>query len=216
METLQEAKRVAHEFVKDLDLFSSNINMPSRKDSNWLLHEWTKNGRYLTHAYTVGAACKGYADYFGEDPELFYQTGLLHDFDNERYPYQEFKTLEEHPLPGIRVLKDFGLPDVSIHAIIAHASKLEIPFTTRLSKVLFAMDELCGFLVALRSVRPGNTLREIEWSSVKKKLNDKKFAAGCDRNNLYRGAELLGFSEVNAFEAHIYRVAEFVERKMVE
>lgn len=215
MTTLDDAKVMARNILNQLDI-SQLIkgSLPSIERGETLLREYTNDIRYLTHSYAVAFACKAYAVLLGEDADLYYLTGLLHDFDNERYPYQEFKSLQEHPLTGISTLRQEGLPDIAIHAILAHASILDIQFSTTLSKVLFAVDELSGFLVALRMVRPGKTLDGIEWKSIDKKLRDERFAAGCDRKNIYKGAELLSFDDEESFKMHVLRVGQVIEQQM--
>ena len=211
--SLHDAKKIAAEICSRLDTSASIASLPSRESAELLLSQWITEERNLKHAKAVAAACEGYAVHYGEDKNLYYIAGLLHDYDNEAYPYKEFQGATEHPLAGINVLIDAGLPHIIVHAILSHAPLLEVPYTTLLSKVLFACDELSGFLMAIRAVRPGETLNGLEWKSVAKKLSNEKFAAGCDRNNIRAGAALLGFADQEELSAHILRVADFIEKK---
>jgi predicted hydrolase (HD superfamily) len=119
-------------------------------------------------------------------------VGLLHDFDYERYPNDAHSPTEEHPSWGVRLLRDRGLDDASCQAILGHAPYTGVPRDTRMARTLFAVDELCGFLVACALVRPSRSLGDLEVKSVRKKLKDKAFARGVSREDIAAGAEELG------------------------
>jgi putative nucleotidyltransferase with HDIG domain len=140
----------------------------------------------LRHALAVEASVAFYARVYGEDEELWRATALLHDFDYEIHP-----TLEEHPQDGAPILREEGYPEELIEAVLSHAEHLEMPRNTQLKKVLFACDELSGFVHACGLVRPTG-LDGLEPKSVKKKLKQPSFAAGVHRDEVYEGAELLG------------------------
>jgi predicted hydrolase (HD superfamily) len=140
----------------------------------------------------VEAAMRAYAQHYGEDADAWGLVGLLHDFDYERYPNAAHSPTEEHPGWGVRLLKERGLPEASCRAILGHASYSGVPRDSRMAKALFAVDELCGFLVACALVRPSRSLADLEVASVKKKLKDKAFARGVNRDEVYQGAAELG------------------------
>jgi putative nucleotidyltransferase with HDIG domain len=156
-------------------------------DALKLLHEYTESDSLRKHAYAVEAAMRAYAKKYGEDEEKWAITGLLHDFDYEKYP-----SPEEHTIVGSRILQELGYPEDVIYAIRAHANYNELKRDTLLSKALFACDELAGFVMAVAMVRPNRSLYEVEVKSVKKKLKDKAFARGVNRDDVYQGAEELG------------------------
>lgn len=130
---------------------------------------------------------RGAARRAGEDEALWGLTGLLHDFDYERFPDPP-----DHPLRGAEVLRQEGYPEVMISAILGHASYTGVSRETLLAKTLFAVDELSGFLVAVAYVRPDRSLAGVEVSSVKKKLKDKGFARAVSRDDIAEGAADLG------------------------
>jgi putative nucleotidyltransferase with HDIG domain len=134
----------------------------------------------------VEAAMRAYARRFGEDEEKWGITGLLHDMDYERHP-----TPDEHPMVGIRELESRGYPEDVLHAIKGHADYLDVPRDTLMSKTLYAVDELSGFIVACALVRPEG-LEGLRAKSVRKKMKQKSFAAAVNREDIVRGAEELG------------------------
>ncbi|MCL6451998.1 MAG: HDIG domain-containing protein [Alicyclobacillus sp.] len=161
--------------------------MKTRSEALALLHEYTQSESLLRHAYAVEAACRAYARKFGEDEEKWGITGLLHDFDYERYP-----TPLEHTIVGAQILAEQGYPEDVIHAIQAHADYNHLERSSLLDKTLYACDEISGFVMAVAMVRPTRNLADVEVKSVKKKLKDKAFARGVNRDDVYRGAEELG------------------------
>ncbi len=159
----------------------------TRADAWNLLTEYTQSESLLKHALAVEAAMRFYAEKFGEDAELWGNTGLLHDFDYERW-----SQAPDHPTNGMRILQERGWPEAMIRAIGGHATYLNIPRDTLLAKTLFAVDELCGFLTAVAYVRPSRRIAEVEVSSVKKKFKDKAFARSVSREDIFQGTEELG------------------------
>ena len=159
----------------------------SREDAWKLLCEYTKSDSLRKHALAVEAAMRFYAEKLGGDPELWGNTGLLHDFDYERWP-----EAPDHPTKGMKILKEQGWQEEMIQAIAGHAPYLGVPRETIMAKVLFAVDELCGFITAVTYVRPSRKVAEVEVSSVKKKLKDKAFARAVSREDIVQGAEELG------------------------
>jgi putative nucleotidyltransferase with HDIG domain len=157
------------------------------RDRAWeTLTRYTKSEALLRHALAVEASVGAYAQRFDEDDELWRATALLHDFDYEIHP-----TLDQHPQDGAAILRDEGWPDEVIEAVLSHAEHLAMPRDTPLKRVLFACDELSGFVHACGLVRPTG-VDGLEPKSVKKKLKQPSFAAGVHRDEVYAGAELLG------------------------
>ena len=158
----------------------------SRSDAWSLLCEYTHSESLRKHALAVEAAMCWYASKYGADPELWGNTGLLHDFDYEKWPDQE-----DHPMRGMAILREKGWPEEMICAIGGHAQYLGIPRETQLAKALFAVDELCGFLTACAYVKPSRRIADVEVASVRKKLKDKAFARSVSREDIVQGAEEL-------------------------
>src|SRR5215211_8924393 len=160
--------------------------LPSREEALALVHEYTASDSLRKHMLAVEAAMRAYAAKFGEDPERWGLTGLIHDFDYERFPNAAHSPTEEHPAEGVRILTALGLPEASGRAILGHATYTGVPRDSPMAKALFAVDELCGFLVACALVRPSRSLQDLEVSSVRKKLKDKAFARGVSREDVLR------------------------------
>jgi putative nucleotidyltransferase with HDIG domain len=159
---------------------------PTREQAWDTLTRHTKSDALLRHALAVEASVRAYARSYGEDEELWGCVALLHDFDYEIHP-----TLDKHPQDGAPILREEGYPEELIEAVLSHAEHLAMPRDTQLKKVLFACDELSGFVHACGLVRPTG-LDGLEPKSVTKKLKQPSFAAGVHRDEVYEGAELLG------------------------
>ena len=164
----------------------------TRDEALPLMHEYTESENLRRHMYCVEIAMRGYAKHYGEDEEAWGLVGLLHDFDYEKYPNQEHSATEGHPSFGVKLLRERGLPDTMCEAILGHATYCGVPRESLMAKALFAVDELSGFLVACALVRPGKSLDDLQIKSVKKKLKDKAFAKGVNRDDIRQGAEELG------------------------
>jgi putative nucleotidyltransferase with HDIG domain len=149
------------------------------------LTRYTQSEALRRHALAVEASVGSYAPRFGGDEELWRATALLHDFDYEIHP-----TLDEHPQDGAPILRDEGWPEEVVETVLSHAEHLELPRDTPLKRVLFACDELSGFVHACGLVRPTG-IDGLEPKSVKKKLKQPSFAAGVHRDEVYAGAELI-------------------------
>ena len=152
-----------------------------------ILKEYTQSESLLKHAYAVESCVKAYAGKFNQDENYWGNVALLHDFDYEKFP-----TEQEHPFKGSEILKAKGFDEDFRNTILSHANYTGIPRDTQLSKVLFACDELAGFITAVTYVRPSKSIDEVEVKSVKKKLKDKAFARSVSREDIYQGAEELG------------------------
>jgi predicted hydrolase (HD superfamily) len=164
----------------------------TRPEALALMHEYTASDGLRKHMYAVEIAMRAMAERQGEEPEAWGVVGLLHDFDYERYPNASHSPHEEHPAEGVRVLAARGLTEPMQRAILGHANYTGVPRDTPLARALFAVDELCGFLVACALVRPSRSLLDLEVSSVRKKLKDKAFARGVSREDVIQGAAELG------------------------
>ena len=157
-----------------------------------LVHEYTASDALRKHMYAVEGAMRAMATKYGADPDEWGLVGLLHDFDYERFPNAAHSPTEEHPSEGVRILAAQGLPEPMQRAILGHGNYTGVARDTPMARALFAVDELCGFLVACALVRPSRSLKDLEVSSVKKKFKDKGFARGVSREDVLQGAEELG------------------------
>jgi predicted hydrolase (HD superfamily) len=164
----------------------------TRPDALALVHEYTASDALRKHMYAVEIAMRAMAQRAGEDADAWGLVGLVHDFDYERFPNAAHAPHDEHPAEGVRILAARGLPEPSQRAILGHARYTGVPRETPMAKALFAVDELCGFLVACALVRPSRSLQDLEVSSVRKKLKDKAFARGVSREDVIQGAAELG------------------------
>lgn len=168
------------------------MNAWTRDRALAIMHEYTASDALRKHMYAVELAMRAMARRAGEDEEAWGIVGLLHDFDYERFPNPSRAATAEHPSEGVRILAAQGFPEPWQRAILGHAAYTGVPRDTPMARALFAVDELCGFLVACALVRPSRSLRDLEVSSVKKKLKDKAFARGVSREDVMQGAEELG------------------------
>jgi len=166
--------------------------LPSRDAALSLMHEYTVSDSLRKHMYAVEAAMRAYAERYGEDADRWGLTGLLHDFDYERWPNEQHSPTDEHPAAGVRVLRDLGYPEDVLEAILGHASYSGVPRVTRMAKALFAVDELTGLITATALVRPSKSVHEVDARSVRKKMKDKAFARGVNRDDVVNGAADLG------------------------
>ncbi len=165
---------------------------PTRDEALALLHEYTKSESLLKHSYSVEACMKWYARHFALPAEetRWGITGLLHDFDYEQHP--DATPPDGHPYFGNRLLQEAGYPQDMRDAIMGHAQYSGVPRETLMAKTLFAVDELSGLVTAAVLVRPDKSIQNLETSSVLKKMKDKAFARGCNRDDIRQGAEELG------------------------
>ena len=159
----------------------------TREEALALVRQYVKNENLVRHMLAVEAAMATYAKKWGEDEEKYRVAGLLHDFDWEIHP-----TAEEHPTLGAPILREAGVDEEIIDAILGHGSHTSVPRTTRLAKNLFACDEITGLITTTALVRPSKKIADVEVSSIKKKWKDKAFAAGVNRAEVEQGATELG------------------------
>jgi putative nucleotidyltransferase with HDIG domain len=179
--------------------------LPSRADALALMHEYTASESLRKHMLTVEAAMRAYATHFGEDPERWGLAGLIHDFDYERFPNAAHSATEEHPAEGVRILRERGWPDDILDAILGHATYCNTPRVTRIAQTLFAVDELSGLITATALVKPTKSVFDVDAKSVKKKMKDKAFAKGVNRDDVMVGAQELGITDM---EQHIQFVID--------
>ena len=161
----------------------------TREEAYQLMCEWTASESLRKHMLAVEAAMRFYARKFGEDEETWAVVGLLHDMDYEKHPSKE-----EHSYQTVKLLRERGEPEAIVRAILAHADYSGVTPETPMEKTILAVDELCGFLTAVALVRPNKSLLDVEVSSVKKKMKDKAFARQVSRDDISRGAALLGLT----------------------
>src|SRR5687768_4841216 len=166
--------------------------LPTRDEALAILHEFTQSDSLRKHMLAVEASMRAYAEKFGEDPERWGLAGLIHDFDYERWPNQEHSPTTGHPAEGVRLLRERGWPEDILEAILGHAQYSGVPRTSRMAKTLFAVDELTGLVTATALVRPSKSVHEVDARSVRKKMKDKAFARGVNRDDVINGAAELG------------------------
>jgi putative nucleotidyltransferase with HDIG domain len=159
----------------------------SRDQALSIVNEFIKSPNLVNHMLAVEAAMRFYAHLYGEDEEVWGQAGLLHDFDWEKYP-----SLEQHGVAGAPILRQRGVPEVIVQAILSHVEYSGVKRETKLQKTLFACDELTGLITAVALVRPSRSLMDLTSKSVKKKWKDKAFAAGANREEIEIAASELG------------------------
>ena len=165
----------------------------SPDEARALMYEWVQNENLRRHGEAVAACLRAAAVAEGEDADLWETVGLLHDFDWERHP-----TLDEHPHKGVEILRGMGVDEVICRAVASHARHTGVSRETRLEKMLFACDELAGFINAVALMRP-ERLGGMTPKSVRKKMKDKAFAAAVSREDITDGAADLGVD----LDAHI-------------
>jgi putative nucleotidyltransferase with HDIG domain len=168
------------------------------RNAAWeLLCQYTQTDGLRKHGLAVETIMRHFARKLGEDEERWGVTGLLHDFDYERWP-----TAEGHPYEGNKILAERGYPEDIRTAIMGHADYTGVARDTPMAKTLYAVDELTGFVTAVALVRPNKSVFEVEPPSVRKKLKDKAFARQVNRDDIVKGAEQLGVD----LDAHIAEV----------
>ncbi len=180
---------------------------PDRAEALELLYEYTKSESLRKHGLAVEQVMRVLARKYGEDEELWGITGLLHDFDYEKFP-----TAEEHPYKGNEILKEKGYPDDMRLAIMGHADYTGVPRAKLMAKVLFSCDELSGFIFAVTYVRPSRSIMDVKVKSVTKKLKDRSFAAKVSREDVEQGILELGVDRAK----HIQFVIEAMQEKAEE
>src|SRR3989304_98682 len=161
--------------------------MTSRAEALTIVREHVKNENLVRHMLALEAAMRHYARLLGEDEEIWGLAGLLHDFDWEIHP-----NLEHHPQDGAPILRERGVPEVVIKAVLSHANHTGIPRQTRMQKALSACDEITGLITAVTLVRPSKSIRDVTVKSIKNKWKDKAFAAGAKREEIEQATQEFG------------------------
>jgi len=159
----------------------------TRDEALALVREYVKNENLVKHMLAVEATMRFYAEKFGEDVEKWELAGLLHDFDWEIHP-----SLEGHPQDGAPILRERGVPEEIVRAVLSHADHTGVLRQSRMEKALYACDEVTGLITAVALVRPSRSLLDLEPASVKKKWKDKTFAAGANRAEIEKAASEFG------------------------
>src|SRR5262245_29074077 len=176
------------------EFLSVKTNHPTRAEPWSLVTEMTASETLRRHMLSVEAAMRAYARRFGEDEERWAVLGLIHDWDYEMGP-----TPDQHPTRGMAMLRERGWPEEVLQDIASHAEYLEVPRDTPIRRTLFAVDELCGFVIACALVKPDRSLAAVDSRTVRKKMKDKAFARAVHRDQLLAGAEALGVP----FDEHV-------------
>jgi len=159
----------------------------NRQDAWDLLCEYTQSPGLRKHGLAVEAAMRAYARRFGQDEEKWAVVGLLHDFDYEIHP-----TLDKHPQEGAKILRERGCLEDIVYAVLSHAEHLGLERKSLMDKAIYAVDELTGLITAVTLVRPNKSLFEVDAKAVRKKMKDKAFARSVNRDDIVKGAEILG------------------------
>lgn len=178
-----------------------------RDEALSILKQYIKKENLFKHMLAVEAAMRFYARKFGEDEELWGNVGLLHDFDYEMHP-----DLSTHPQDGAPILREAGVPEEIVMAVLSHADHTGVPRDTLMHKTLYAVDEITGLVTAVVLVRPSRSILDLKVKSVKKKWKDHRFAAGANRDEISKGAEELG---IELWE-HVGNVIEAMRLAAVE
>lgn len=170
---------------------TTKMDAPSRASAWDLLCEYVQSESLRKHCLSVEAAMRAYAHKLGGDPELWGMVGLLHDFDYEKYPDVDAVARTGHPFTGSEILRTRGYSEEVITTILSHAEYSGVPRETPMAKCLFALDELCGFVMAVAYLRP-DRFETLDVTSVEKKLKKKDFAAKVSRQDIEQGIAELG------------------------
>jgi putative nucleotidyltransferase with HDIG domain len=161
--------------------------MTTRQEALDIVREHVKNEGLVRHMLSVETAMRHYAQLLGEDVEAWGLAGLLHDFDWEIHP-----SLEQHPQDGAAILRERGVPEEIVDAVLSHANHSGVPRETKMQKALYACDEICGLITAVTLVRPSRAIGDVTVKSIKNKWKDKAFAAGANRAEIEEGAKEFG------------------------
>jgi len=186
--------------------------MLTRQAALELVREYTASESLRKHMLAVEGAMLAYAVHFGEDADAWGLAGLLHDFDYERWPNDAHAPDREHPSEGVRILRERGVPEEILQAILGHATYTGVPRVSRMAKALFAVDELTGLITATALVKPSRSLNDVDVRSVQKKMKDKAFARGVNRDDIVQGAADLGVE----LPAHIQFVLDAMRARAAQ
>ncbi|MBI2623412.1 MAG: HDIG domain-containing protein [Candidatus Liptonbacteria bacterium] len=185
--------------------------MPTRGDAWKLLNEYVKSESLLKHCFSVEVAMRAYARKFGEDEELWGLCGLLHDFDYEKHPVPDAAARTGHPFEGEKILREKGYPEEVMRIILGHAQYSGVPRDSNAAKCLFAVDELCGFVMAVAHMKP-DRFALLTVQSVEKRLEEKRFAAKVSREDIEQGVAELGVPRAEHIQLVITAMAGIAEK----
>ena len=188
-----------------MSIMNNTTQNKTRNEARALVHEYTKSPHLIKHSLAVEAGMRWYANYYKQSPEETEKwaiCGLVHDFDYESHP--DPSPPEGHPFFGARILGELGYGDEIVRAVLGHATYSGVPRDTLMAKTLFAVDEMSGFITACALVRPDKSLSNLEVKSVVKRMKDKAFARGCNREDMILGAQELGI----ALDGHVRNMIE--------
>ena len=182
-----------------------------RKKAIKLLKKYNKEEFHIRHAYTVEQVMRYFAGKYGEDEDFWGIAGLLHDIDYEVYP-------DEHCIKAPELLKEINSDDKLIHAVCSHGYGIcsDVEPTHQMEKILFATDELTGLIWAAAKMRPSQSTKDMELKSLKKKYKDKKFASGCSREIIAKGAELLNWDLDKLLDETLKAMQEVEDKIIVD
>ena len=186
----------------------------NKQSAVMLLKKYNKEEFHIRHAITVEKVMNYFSEKFGYDKEFWGIVGLLHDIDFECYP-------EEHCKKAPEILKEINASEDVIHAVCSHAYGIcsDVKPTHQMEKILFAVDELTGLIWAAAKMRPSKSTKDMEITSLKKKFKDKRFAAGCSRDTIKKGAELLEWELDKLLEETLIamqNMEETIEKEMID
>lgn len=179
----------------------------NRTEALSIVHKYIKNENLVRHMLAVESAMRFYAEKFDEDLDTWGLVGLLHDFDWEIHP-----TLEGHPQEGAPILRDRGVPEEIVRAILSHADHTGVSRNSLMEKTLYASDEITGLIIAVALIRPSRSLYDLKARSVKKKWKDRSFAAGANREEISKAVDEFG---VDLWE-HVENVIQAMRRAAPE
>lgn len=186
---------------------NASMPHPSRDETLALMQAWTASDSLRKHMLSVEAAMRFYAVKLGQDVESWSIAGLIHDFDYERFPNAALSADQEHPAEGVRYLRAHGYSDEICDAVMGHAHYTGVPRVSLMSRALFASDELTGLITAATLVKPSKNIRDVDVAGLRKKMKDKAFARGVNRDDVIQGAEALGIP----LDEHIANVLEAMQ-----
>lgn len=184
------------------------MSHPSRAETLALMQAWTASDSLRKHMLAVEAAMRFYAEKLGQDVESWSIAGLIHDFDYERFPNAALSADQEHPAEGVRHLRANGYSEEICDAVMGHAHYTGVPRVSLMSRALFASDELTGLITASTLVKPSKNIADVDVAGLRKKMKDKAFARGVNRDDVIQGAEALGVP----LDEHIANVLEAMRR----
>ena len=194
------------------ELERNDAALPDRARALELMQSMTASESLRKHMLGVEVAMRAYAERLGGDPDRWALAGLMHDFDYEMFPNNAHSAVDEHPAEGVRRLRALGYPEDILQAILGHATYSGVARDTPMAKALFAVDELVGLITATALVKPTKSVHDVDARSVRKKMKDKAFARGVNREDIVVGASELGVD----LDEHIQFVIDALRRSAAQ